>query len=338
MIKENKQISIIIPIYNASKYLDNCINSVLAQTFSNWEIILVNDGSQDNSEEIALEFSSNCDNIHYYFQKNEGVSAARNLGIEKSNGEWLIFLDSDDYWSSEYLQSIFNQYNGKSDIIITGITKIFKNGSKKEILPPFDGVISIDKVFENFVLNQLNTGIFGFVSNKIIKKDLVLKNKINFDVNIKLCEDLDFFVKIYPLCDNFFFTSECGNFYRYFYKNNEVDYIALIQIFDKMKKMLTQNMQLNNKNEIALLNNFSELKYAYFNELRKINDLNIEKGIHFLEKIKLKDNDDYNKKIIKYFSENRKVKMLKFYLEIRSLYMNFRKNGFKKSNFLCAWW
>lgn len=95
-------VSIVIPIYNAEKYLNDTIQSVIAQTYTNWELILINDGSPDNSEDVVLKYQDT--RFKYYKQSNGGVSSARNLGIEKSSGTYIAFLDADDVWLEDNLQ------------------------------------------------------------------------------------------------------------------------------------------------------------------------------------------------------------------------------------------
>lgn len=99
----NPLISVIVPCYNQAQFLDECLQSVLDQTYQNWECIIVNDGSPDNTEEIAKKCILKDSRFHYISQQNKGVSAARNCGIEKAKGEWILPLDADDYISNDYL-------------------------------------------------------------------------------------------------------------------------------------------------------------------------------------------------------------------------------------------
>ena len=103
----NDLISIVIPIYNASKYLEKCINSVINQTYKNLEIILVNDGSIDNSLDICNDFKDKDNRIKVISKKNEGVSKTRNIGIDKCKGKYLMFLDSDDYIDEIYVEKMY---------------------------------------------------------------------------------------------------------------------------------------------------------------------------------------------------------------------------------------
>ena len=317
--------SIIIPVFNMEKTLERCVDSVLKQSCKDWEIILVNDGSIDKSGVISKSFSENHENIHYYFQENKGVSSARNLGIEKSNAEWMIFLDADDYWDDNYLQKIFECTKSNCDIVITGITKILENRNKIKILSDKIGFFSIDDLLVDFMSVQLNSGVYGFVSNKIIKTSIVKKNQLKFNYRIKLCEDLDFFTRYFLNCNTVFITTESGNFYNYIDKKNEVDYISLIKVFYNVKEMLIVKKAMSFENKKLLNYQFSSFKYAYFNELKKINDDDILKGFLFFQNVKLENEKNVNKKAIKILIENERLQLLKIYLKIRLIYMKIRR-------------
>ena len=91
------KISVIIPVYNAEKYLYRCIDSVLVQTFTNWELLLIDDGSKDSSGVICDEYAAKDARVRVFHKENGGVSSARNLGLDNARGEWVAFVDSDDY-------------------------------------------------------------------------------------------------------------------------------------------------------------------------------------------------------------------------------------------------
>lgn len=100
MLRNKPLVSIIVPIYNAEKYLDKCLSSLIQQTYNNIEILLVNDGSKDESETICLKYLQIDDRVHYFYQPNSGVSQARNKGLHNARGEYFLFVDSDD-WLAE---------------------------------------------------------------------------------------------------------------------------------------------------------------------------------------------------------------------------------------------
>lgn len=116
-------ISVIIPVYNTEKYLRRCIDSVLASDYHDFEILLINDGSTDNSPDICREYSLKDSRIKVFHQKNQGVSAARNHGISIASGEWLIFVDSDDYITKDFLSTISNARYQNADFLLFDFIK-----------------------------------------------------------------------------------------------------------------------------------------------------------------------------------------------------------------------
>ena len=113
-----KKISIIIPVYNVEQYIKNCLESVINQTYDNWEIILIDDGSTDNSKAIYENIAIKNDKIKIFKQTNKGVSAARNLGIEKAQGDYIVFLDADDWIEKKFLERMLEVIeNEDADIV-----------------------------------------------------------------------------------------------------------------------------------------------------------------------------------------------------------------------------
>lgn len=111
-------ISVIIPVYNAEPYLDRCINSVLASSYSGFEIILVNDGSADGSPEICRKYARTDSRVRLFTQENLGVSSARNRGIKEARGEWIVFLDADDYISEDFLKLVAGEEYSQTDLLL----------------------------------------------------------------------------------------------------------------------------------------------------------------------------------------------------------------------------
>ena len=160
---ENK-VSIIIPIYNSNKYLKECLDSIINQTYSNLEIILIDDGSKDNSFDICEEYAKKDKRIILKKKNNEGVSATRNLGIEICTGKYILFIDSDDYCNENMIEKIL--YNSqKNDLIICGYNKIYKNKKVHYI------VKNKEKNIEDMVINDESVG--GYLWNKLFKTSII---------------------------------------------------------------------------------------------------------------------------------------------------------------------
>ena len=123
--------SIIIPVYNVEKYLEQCLNSVLMQTYTDYEVILINDGSNDKSADICRKYVMKYQNISLYEQKNQGLAYARNLGVSKACGEYIIFMDSDDFYNSSSTLQILSEKSATADIVVFSGKYFFENGRLK---------------------------------------------------------------------------------------------------------------------------------------------------------------------------------------------------------------
>jgi len=159
--------SVIIPAYNVSRYLESCVQSILNQTFENYEIIIVDDGSTDNTGIIADELSQNYHQVAVIHQSNGGASKARNTGISNSSGDYLLFLDGDDFWSdTQFLDAIATKIKAKAvDVVIFGYSYYYGKEIKK--IPVFT---------QNNLLTATNFGLFNGPNwNKCISKKLISK-------------------------------------------------------------------------------------------------------------------------------------------------------------------
>lgn len=182
-----KDISIIVPIYNASLYIDKCINSLLKQSKKEIEIILINDGSTDDTEEKIKKYKDK--RIKYYKNKNQGIGKTRNFGIEKASGKYIIFLDSDDYLEEEACKELYKSIeNSNSDIVVCDFNKIYAN--KKQEIIKIESFESSNLKNNPKLLNIINLG----PCNKIYKTELIKNNDIKFEENIKY-EDAPFVIK-----------------------------------------------------------------------------------------------------------------------------------------------
>lgn len=130
-------ISVIVPCYNQAQFLDECLQSVLDQTYEDWECLIINDGSPDNTEEVAEKWVEKDSRFKYYFKENGGLSSARNYGIERAEGSWLLPLDADDYISNEYLGLAQKHINDKNVKVIYCNAMKFGEIKGKWLLPDF---------------------------------------------------------------------------------------------------------------------------------------------------------------------------------------------------------
>lgn len=253
------KISVIIPVYNNDKHIKKCLDSVLNQEFKDFELIIINDGSTDNSKNICEKYKSEDSRIKLININNSGVSNARNIGLQNAVGEYIQFIDSDDYIDKNMFKDLYNiAINTNVDIIISGITKININTKdSEEILTMFSGLYTRQEVLDNFELEQRKTGLYGYISNKFIKADVIKRFKIKFDTTIKLAEDLDFYLRLYKYIDNIYLHRKSYYYYYIDYGKdlyNKVDYFKQINISLREKRLLDENKCLNNGKNEAMIN------------------------------------------------------------------------------------
>lgn len=190
--------SIIIPIYNAEKYLVECVDSVLCQTYTNFELILVDDGSPDSCPFICDKYASDDSRVKVVHQKNAGQAAARNAGVDISQGDYLMFLDSDDYYATK---DVLKQVNEKvesssADVVLFGYKKLYESdgsfGSAVTNFPEFTDKSSPSDV----VISLLQNDIYdGCAWTKAIKRTLIVDNAIRFRPGM-ISEDSDWYLNV----------------------------------------------------------------------------------------------------------------------------------------------
>lgn len=210
-------ISVIVPIYMAEKSIERCINSIINQTFTNFELILVNDGSPDNSKEICEKYAIRDKRIKIINKKNEGVSIARNTGLNKSEGEYILFVDSDDFIEKDMLEHLYNNiitFNAQVSICKANIYKddilTTVNNNEKKI-----NVYKNEEIMKEFILK--NTFLFA-VWNKLYKASLFDENNIRFSESIRYGEDAILNHYILSKCKVVVWSNQAK--YNYFINSN----------------------------------------------------------------------------------------------------------------------
>lgn len=210
-------ISVIVPVYNVESYLRECIDSIVFQEYENMEIILVDDGSKDESGEICDEYAANNKNVLVIHQENAGLAAARNAGTHSAKGDYLLFVDSDDYIADDVIGKIVRESmytTERPDIIFLKAKKVFPDGSEKFFGESYDKK-KIDFQPKDDVLKHLVTiGKFpGSSCNKMVKRDLIVKNNITFPEKF-IAEDIDWVLLVLEAADSFFYCDKDYYYYR----------------------------------------------------------------------------------------------------------------------------
>ena len=190
------KISIIVPIYNTAQYLSRCIDSLLSQSFTDFELLLVDDGSNDGSDAICDAYAEKDGRIRVFHKENGGVSSARNLGLDNANGEWIYFVDSDDEVLPDGLRILVDCISEKVDMVMGGFVEIDKNGNslsteeraslflskKQSIITMFYGYGSYYKYM-------------GYMWIRLLRNRIIQEYKLRFDPSVAIKEDTLFLVQ-----------------------------------------------------------------------------------------------------------------------------------------------
>lgn len=185
--KNNGKVSIIVPVYNVEKYLDECITSIINQSYKNIEIILVDDGSTDNSGKILDKFEKKDERIKVVHKENGGVSSAKNVGIELSTGEYITFVDSDDYIMDDYIEYLLNLII-INDAEISLSKAIFDNYNMNQTKKDKIDIFSSEKALVDIMTYNINVAVW----DKMYKTSIIKENDIKFFENIFMGEGFNF--------------------------------------------------------------------------------------------------------------------------------------------------
>ena len=247
---ENPLFSIIVPIYNVERYLEQCIESVLAQDYQNYELILVDDGSPDNSIDICVKFAKQYPNIIFIRKINGGLSDARNAGIKLARGKYLMFLDSDDYWDGTTilsdLQKIITENN--PDVIFNYLKSVYPD----KIVNHYIKRDKLTGSFQEDFQDLYQDGIYlGFAWTKVIKKEIILKNHLLF-IKGRNFEDIPWSFSLVKHIKDYAIYQNCFYMYRRERKGSISSVVTAknqVSLFQNLSDVITEikNMKLNNE-------------------------------------------------------------------------------------------
>lgn len=250
------EISIIVPVYNKVHYLPVILEMIAAQSFADFECILVDDGSSDGSESVCDRFADRDGRFRVIHLENGGVSNARNMGLNQAMGRYITFVDADDTVHQQYLENLYNCItNYQVDLVISGVMKVWKNSEKKQILKcPLRGKMPFTDALDTFAEVQRDTGIYGICVAKIFSRNLMGEER--FDTELSLAEDFDFFLKLYHRVSLVYFDDKAYYYYLQEAENSfaqvmdyQIDYFVQLKIQLRLKKFLEKNNQYSGKNK-----------------------------------------------------------------------------------------
>ncbi|MEG0643131.1 MAG: glycosyltransferase family 2 protein [Clostridia bacterium] len=330
---EKNKVSIVLPVYNRESTLESCINSIVNQTYKNIEIIIVDDGSTDKSHDIINKFKKIDNRIIYIYTKNKGVSNARNIGINKSSGEYITFVDSDDMIKTDTIYKMVEKISTGYDFV--RFNYYYSNEYK---LDSNMGQVIEDELLEvncetkkEKILKQLLCGnISTFVWALIIRKEVL--NKLSpFNSEVKFMEDKLLYIDLFTYSNNYLLSNE--PVYYYFYKDfedNDYDYFCKYLknanlVCENIKKILKKNNYFNEQLD-KLVNSLSmstlnEVIYKMYNAKKNMSVESIRENMllcnkDFLSASTSKYNSIFSNLCIKLINKNQ-FKIVKIIYDIK---------------------
>lgn len=317
-----KKISIVIPTYNSEKTLKRCINSILNQSYKNIEIIIIDDGSTDQTEEVIISNYSSLENLIFIKQSNSGVSSARNRGIECATGDYVFFIDSDDTIDQYVLQNLISNINNSS---LMGVSHALCKSGKKYI-----NLYEKESYLKNELIEEILKGnIMGTVWGYLFKSDLIKKCK--FDTNTMYLEDTLFLIDYIQKSKIENITYIKGeNYYNYFIHDDSITATSK-NIFSKCQNIiysLDKINELTNRRYKGLIENKKIILLE--KEMRLINS----KSEYLLIMKNIEIQSKYNNSIINklflfiYYTRNASLMRLYYFLRRNiKIIMNMRGNN-----------
>lgn len=198
---QDEKISVVIPAYNNEETIERAVMSALSQTYGNVEVVAVDDGSPDKTGEILDKLAGEHENLLVIHKENGGVSAARNDGIRKASGQWLVTLDGDDYMDDIMLERLHEAaVRGQSELVICGFRKVYPNGYREVFRPETELITDKESMINTMFTELYDRHLMSTHSNKLYSLELIRKESIYYDQELQINEDIDFCFRYLSHC------------------------------------------------------------------------------------------------------------------------------------------
>lgn len=261
IMKSYPKISVIIPVYKAENYLAACIDRVLTQTFGDFELLLILDGSFDRSELICIEYAQKDSRIRIFKEEHMGVAYVRQVGLNESKGDYIIYVDADDEIESTYLEELYNKaIDDGTDMVICDYVELTNEGTIEKSQQPSEltGIAYLNDI--------LSGKCYGALWNKLMKRTTVLKSSSSFPINLSMREDLVFLSNLLPYISKLSYIPR--SLYRYErrnagsltnnYLNESVQYYNQEVTWNSL---ILRNKYLSSEIYMKMINYYHELAY-----------------------------------------------------------------------------
>lgn len=292
----NVTISILMPVYNSQEYLKNTVQGVINQSYKEWELILVDDGSKDNSKNICIELQKIDNRIRFVNKENTGVSDTRNIALDNAKGKYIAFIDSDDSVHKDYLKillSSIEKSNGQLAVCGFKERKISTNGQIEELSRVFypKEVIAIEDM-KDLIMDFGNSGLLNPLWNKLYSREIIEENNIRFKEEVETGEDFIFNLQYFRKINNICFSK--GELYYYIRRNNNsITYQYIDNMYEKgleihnlLEDFLKDMNFYNSKNKYILYGNHLMGVFSTFlNLFHKDCKLTLKQKKHYIKAI-----------------------------------------------------
>ena len=202
-------VSVIVPVYNAEKYLNRCVDSILSQTMTDFVPLLIDDGSKDNSGRICDEYAEKDARVRVFHKPNGGVSSARNLGLDNAKGKWITFVDADDRCSCNYLEHLLSKVDDDTDLIISYAVICDSTGEKAEVYPEYR--VNATNFERLFVDSDMHWHTSPWA--KLYRASIIYENSLRFNEMMHIGEDADFLFSFMLITDKIYVSSDTDYYY-----------------------------------------------------------------------------------------------------------------------------
>lgn len=306
----NVTISILMPVYNSQDYLKNTVQDVINQSYKDWELILVDDGSKDNSRNICIELQNLDSRIRVISKENQGVSSTRNTALDNARGEYIAFIDSDDLVHKDYLKILLSSMEkSNGDLAVCGFKerKVSSNGQVEDLSRVFcpKEIIAIEDM-KDLIMDFGNSGLLNPLWNKLYSREIIEKNNIRFKEEVETGEDFIFNLQYFRKINNICFSKE--ELYYYIRRNNNsITYQYIDNMYEKgvkihslLEDFLKDMNFYNNKNRYILYgNHLMGVFSAFLNLFHKDCKLTLKQKKQYIKAI-------VNREYVNECAENRK--------------------------------
>ena len=297
------KVSVIVPVYNVFEYIDDCLNSLVNQTLKDIEIIVINDGSSDNSQSIIDSYAKKYSNIKAFKKENGGLSDTRNFGIKHARGEYITFVDGDDYVNSDMYEKMYAKAKSNDfDIVSCDINYVYPNDNKIVYTVPKKDTSNIKKVFID---------LYPTVCTKLFKRELFTKTDLLFKTGVWF-EDVEFMYRLLPYVNKIGVLHEA--YYQYVQRDKSITRTVSDKIYDYVDNF--NGLVLYYQKNKLFDKYYKEIEYAY---VRYLYATFVRSCLKYDYDKYLKAVDDAKKNVLNKFPKYRRNHY--FYQSFKGLYL-----------------